>query len=567
MRLNLIPAVKALHIHQGFLTNRAICPPLSGLDERLRLALNKLPQSESGTPLEIRIADREGESYTLSIREDRISIEATGTAGAFYAIQTLRQIFTHAQIPCLEIEDAPDFAYRGFYHDVTRGKIPTVETLKNLIDRMAYHKLNSLQLYVEHTYEFEEYKALRESTGCLTKAQMLEIGAYCRENFIDFVPSLSTFGHLFELLEQPQYRHLQVRRDCEPLPNRWRARMMHHTIDPQNPQSIDLIGSLIDQYVPLFDSGLFNICCDETFDLHSYDAQGVDSGKLYVDFVKKIIAQVKKHGKQVMMWADILLKYPETIDQIPEDILFLNWCYDAQPKEEQVIRLAKSGRKQIVCPGTTSWSRLCENVGVAEQNISRMVEYGRRHGAVGVLNTNWGDWGNPCSLELATYGLVLGAEKSWSAETAVDEDFCNRVNALVYQHENGVQTLKTLSRMHDLVDWDDFCSVYYYHRYGHRSEKKDRRTDAAAVQKLYGELVERLSAESWVNDEFRQEMLLAAEGVCVMAELWAKLLGEPVSRLTDTRQWLKKYAEKWLEKNQPNELYRIQEMFCYCEDV
>ena len=565
--INLIPAVKKLDIHSNFLTANAVCYEKSGLDARLLTALEKLPYDQAGVPVDIRIKGSEGEAYTLCVEESRIAIEAAGPAGAFYAIQTLRQLFTHKEIPCLYIEDAPDFEYRGFYHDVTRGKLPTVKTVKWLIDQMAYYKLNSLQLYVEHTFEFEEYKMLRDITGYLTKEELLEIGAYCRENFIDFVPSLSTFGHLYELLEQPQYRHLRVLKDYKTEPNFWRARMLHHTLDPENPESIALVESLIDQYQPCFESEWFNICCDETFDLHSYDALGVDSGKLYVDFVKKIIAHAQKQGKKVMMWADILLKYPQTIADIPDDICFLNWDYKAEPPEEKITRFAQSGRKQIVCPGTTTWSRLCENADVEESNICRMAQYGYQHGALGVLNTNWGDWGNPCSLELAMYGLVLGAEMSWSVKTAVDEAFYGRVNELLYENENGIRYLKELSKLHDLVKWNDFCCDYFYHRYGHESDKKETQLDLAAVQKGYAELVKKLSDEQWSNDEYRQEMLLAAQGVCVTAELWAKLLGRPVTRLTDTRQWLKEYSEKWLQKNQPNELYRIREMFEYCENI
>lgn len=565
--INLIPAVKKLEIHSNFFAAKAVCCEKSGLDTRLLSALEKLPCDPSGAPLDIRINGDEGEAYTLLVEENRISVEAAGPAGAFYAIQTLRQLFAHKEIPCLSIEDEPDFPYRGFYHDVTRGKIPTMASIKTLIDQMAYYKLNSLQLYVEHTFEFEEYKQLRDSTGCLTKEDLLEIGAYCRENFIDFVPSLSTFGHLYELLAQPQYRHLRVLKDYETEPNLWRNRMAHHTLDPEQPESIALVGSLIDQYAPCFESEWFNICCDETFDLRSYDALGMDSGKLYVDFVKKIIAHTQKHGKKVMMWADILLEHPETIGEIPEDICFLNWDYSPDPSEEKITRFAQSGRKQIVCPGTSTWSRLCENVNVEELNICRMARYGHQHGALGVLNTNWGDWGNPCSLDLAMYGLVLGAEMSWSVATPVDEAFYSRVDALLYENEKGMKYLKELSAIHEYANWNNFCRAYFYHRYGYISDEREVRLNVAAVQKGYTELVKKLSAEQWLRDEYRQEMLLAAEGVCVIAELWEKLLGRPVSRLTDTRQWLKKYSEKWMQKNQPNELYRILEMFEYCEDI
>lgn len=565
--IKLIPAVKHIETYSNFFSGQGICYEENNIDSRLLSALKKLPYDKAGAKLGICIAGHTGEGYELSINENDIRIKADGPAGAFYAVQTLRQIFKYPEIPCLYIKDFPDFEYRGFYHDVTRGKIPTMETIKKLIDQMAYYKLNSLQLYVEHTFEFEEYKNLNASTGYLTKEDLLEIGAYCKENFIDFVPSLSTFGHLYELLEQPQYKHLRVLKDYETAPNFWHNRMAHHTLDPESPQSIALVESLIDQYISCFDSEWFNICCDETFDLRSYDALGVDSGKLYVEFVKKIIAHVQKHGKRVMMWADILLKHPYTIDQIPEGTCFLNWYYRADPPEESIIRLAETGNAQIVCPGTTTWNRLCENVEVEEQNICRMAEYGYAHGAKGVLNTNWGDWGNPCSLELSMYGLVLGAEKSWSVTTAVDDAFYSRVNALLYENHNGVQRLTELSKMHAFIDWRNFCRAYFYHRYGDESDKKEVVLDLAAVQNGYTELVKNLSAEQWLNDEYRQEMLVAAEGICVIVELWAKLLGLPVKRQTDTRQWLHKYSEKWLQKNQPNELYRIREMFEYCEDI
>jgi len=565
--LELIPAVKHLTTYSNFLTKRAIRCETTELDPRLRKALEKLPWDEEGVRLTICVTGDAGEGYTLCIREQEISIRSQGPAGAFYAIQTLRQLFRQEAVPCLDIEDQPDFAYRGFYHDVTRGKIATEDSIKQLIDQMAYYKLNSLQLYVEHTFEFEEYRQLHSATGTLTREAIRRIGAYCRENFIDFIPSLSTFGHLFELLELPRYRHLRVLKDYEASPNFWSDRMRHHTIDPEQEESIALIRSLIDQYVPQFDSEWFNICCDETFDLHSLDAQGVDSGALYVEFVKKIIAHVQKHGKKVMMWADILLKYPRIIQELPQDICFLNWYYGSEPPEEKILRLAQSGRAQIVCPGTSTWSRLCENVDVEEQNISRMAEYGHRHGAVGVLNTNWGDWGNPCSLELAMYGLVLGAEKAWSVQTAVDAAFYARVNRLLYENENGIQYLKQLSRLHDPVKWNDFCRTYFEHRYGSGGEPQTPPADTAAVQRGYAELAQALSREHWTHDAYRQEMLLAAEGVCVIAELWDALLGRPGTRVTDTGRWLRRYEDAWLQKNQPNEFSRIRDMFEYCEAV
>ncbi len=559
--LNLIPQVKTLELQKGILAKKAIFFETSA-DSRLTAALQALPSATDGAVLTLEVGN-EGEGYELWVEENAIRIKGDGPAGAFYAIQTLRQLLQHDEVPRLYIKDCPDFPYRGFYHDVTRGKVPTLQSVKELIDQMAYYKLNSLQLYVEHTFPFEETKDLIEKTGYLTEEEIHEIDAYCQERFIEFIPSLSTFGHLFELLNQEKYAHLRVMKDYEASPNRWADRMGHHTIDPLEPQSIEVIKSLIDQYYPHFKSDIFNICCDETFDLtRRYEESEHDPSKLYVEFVKKIIAHLKSKNKKVMMWADILLKHPETITEIPDDIYFLNWFYRLDPPEDTIIRFKELGRKQIVCPGTTIWNRFCEGISVEEENISLMAEYGHKHGALGVLTTNWGDYGHTCSLELSLYGLVLGAEKSWTVATKVGEEFSKKVDFLLYQQEGALDALKEVSALHDLIDFRKFCVNYY--RIISASERPVRPITEASVEEIqtrYLAIRDRLAGEKWTLDEYRQELLIAAEAVCLTAELMATQEGKDVNRITNTESWLKAFREKWTAKNKESELYRIEDFF------
>lgn len=579
--MNLIPKVKTLETRSGFLVKKAICFSEENLDSRLVMALKKLPCEPEGVMVEVCIdtactedceplQDKTSEGYELNICNEHICIRSSSIAGAFYAIQTLRQLFKQENVPCLYIKDWPDFSHRGFYHDVTRGRIPTVETLKKLIDDMAYYKMNSLQLYVEHVFEFRETKDLWASFGCLTEQEMKEIDEYCQVNFIDFIPSLSTFGHLYELLEQPKFKHLRVLKDYETIPNFWHARMRHHTMDPLNSESLGVVKSLIDQYAPCFTSKYFNICCDETFDLQRYAEEGYDVGQIYVDFVKRIVRYVQNKDKTVMMWADILLEHPETIAQLPEDIVFLNWYYEDKPRkiEEKIKKFAQFGRKQMVCPGTSSWYRFCENTDKEEINISEMIEMGHKYGAVGVLNTNWGDWGNPCSLELGMYGLVLGAEKSWSVNTELNGAFYDAVNELLYGSENGIRSLKAISELHNAMDWRLVCQNYFALRYEKGDDMKFiSEEEVTWIQKRYLNIKENLSKEHWEQDEYRKEMLIAAEGICVMAELTAALAGyeagKEKKRVTNTEHWMEAYSESWMRKNKSSELYRIREMFEY----
>lgn len=569
--LKLIPEVKTLQIGEGTLTKKAVCFNGTLADSRLTKALKTLPTANDGAELTVEVGN-EGEGYELWIEENAIRIKAQGPAGAFYAIQTLRQIFCHDTVPCLYIKDCPDFAYRGFYHDVTRGKVPNLTSMKWLIDQMAYYKMNSLQLYVEHVFEFEETKDLIQKTGYLTKEDLRELDAYCEENFIEFIPSLSTFGHLFELLNQDKYKHLSVIKDYEALPNRWIDRMGHHTIDPLQPESIEVIKSLIDQYTPNFKTNLFNICCDETFDLtRTYSGTEHDPAKLYVDFVKQIIAHLQSKGKQVMMWADILLKHPETITDIPEDIYFLNWHYSANPPEQDIIRFAELGRKQIVCPGTSIWNRFCENPAEAEKNISLMAEYGYKHGAVGVLNTNWGDFGHTCSLELSMYGMVLGAAKSWNVATQTGDEFDALMDFQCYRHEGAMALMREVAAFNCCIDFHAFCMNYFQIAYpARRWPTRVVFAEMEDIQNRYTDLCDRLSAQTWELDEYRQEMLIAVEAVCLVAELstihekWFIPTGR---RLTVTEDWLAKFREKWIAKNKESELPRLEEFFRACEKL
>ena len=571
--MHLIPAVKQLTLLEGTLSNKSLWLVSEGLDPRLIQALEKINLSEAGVPLIISISGNSGEGYEIDIAEDAVKIQAESPAGAFYAIQTLRQILNEETVPCLHITDWPDFKYRGFYQDVTRGKIPSVATIKKLVDIMAYYKLNSLQLYVEHVFEFEETKNLWETTGHLTGKELEEIGEYCKENFVEFIPSLSTFGHMCELLSQKQYRHLRVLKDYQDSPNFWWDRMSHHTIDPLQEESFELVESLINQYAPHFESDIFNICCDETFDLTKYAEEGLNVGALYLEFTKKIIAHVSNLGKKVMMWGDVLLEHPEIIAEFPEDVTFLNWYYDTNvaEMEAKISKFASLGRRQIVCPGTSAWNRFCERVETEEINIVKMIEFGRQYGAEGVLNTNWGDWGNPGSLELCMYGLVLGAEKSWSVATEIDESFYKNMNVLLYGGASGVETLKKLSKLNDGMRWWEFCCNYFKLR--HSSEETldiPAKEQLEAVQEGYLKLVDDLEEEAWntpAAKEYREEMLLAAEAICLMAELSGKVAGYEMKKVADAKGWIEKYKEKWLEKNKASELKKIEELFLYYEAI
>lgn len=557
----LLPKPQKLEIKESYLASKKLSIINYCTDERIEKALIHFERKATGTKLTLKCLSGDSQGYTLDIREDEIDITGDSPAGLFFGIQTLRQIFVSERVHCLHITDNPDMCQRGFYHDITRGKVPTVKTLKELIDNLAYYKMNSLQLYVEHTFPFKEFDDDVKRFGYLSAEQLKELDDYCYDNFIEFIPSIATFGHLYELLQKNEYKHLSVLDNYEAGEIFWIERMRHHTIDPLNEQSFELIKSLLDQYMPLFRSDKFNICCDETFDLKCGRHKDSDIGKLYIDFVKKIIDYLKSKGKKVMMWGDILLKYPETIDELPKDTTLLNWYYGTEPDEKTFEVFKSSECTHLVCPGTGTWHGFTETIRDSSVNILKMIELGHKYGAEGMLNTNWGDCGNPCSLELSMHGLILGAAKSWNVSTQRDKYFTQSINALQYKNENAVKYISMLDDASSKVPWRNFIKYYSNLIFGTDEIILPEKKDIACALDICSRISDELSGEIWQRDKYRREIILAAQGIIVMCMIYDKSLRAKYN--ITISDWLLKFRESWLQSNKESELREIEKMFNY----
>ena len=86
-------------IEKTFFTKKTILANLTNTDHRLKKQICKLPLDESGIPLHIEYSTEESEGYKLSVNDTDISFTADGIRGAFYGIQTLRQILSRRNTP------------------------------------------------------------------------------------------------------------------------------------------------------------------------------------------------------------------------------------------------------------------------------------------------------------------------------------------------------------------------------------------------------------------------------------------------------------------------------------
>ena len=383
------------------------------------------------------LAPGAAQSYSLTITPQRIAITAADDAGLFYAIQTLRQIVRQsgAELPALRLTDSPDYPVRGFYHDISRGKVPTRATLFALVEKMAHYKLNQLQLYVEHTFAFRRHPDLWAGSDPLTADDILTLDEHCARHHIELVPSLSTFGHFYTGLVSPRKQHLnELDLDASALPFSWWDRMGHYTLDCRNPESLALARELILELRPLFRSKFFNLCCDETFDLgkgrNAAFATAHGSGRLYVDFLKSLMGVVREAGAVPMFWGDIVGNHPELVGEVPPDALALDWDYSADLHDTKSALFRKAGRPFYACPGCCGWDRWSSDLDTATANILGFAKRGLRTGAAGFLNTDWGDRGHINALGNSHHGLLLGASASWNVGGTTTASFDAAFNTL-----------------------------------------------------------------------------------------------------------------------------------------
>jgi hexosaminidase len=387
----------------------------------------------------VRAAKLERDAYRLSIARKGVTLEAASAAGAHAGLQTLLQIAAQSParvLPCLRIEDWPDFADRGLYYDVCRGRVPTRESLFAQAELLAQFKLNQLQYYVEHTFRFRGHPLIGRNASPLTAEDVMALDEFCRARQIELVPSLASFGHMGNVLVLKPYRHLAEDLGIGKFATTaeipvWARHLRGWTLSPANPQVYRFLDSLFAEFLPCFSSERFNVCCDETWDLGCGQSQALcqklGKGRVYLNHIKRLNELCRKYGKRMMFWGDIIRHHPELIKQIPRDVTVLDWGYGYNHPFEAAQDFTRTGLATYVCPGTSSWVSLFPRLPESTANIAGFAAAGRKHRARGLLNTDWGDGGHANFMEFSWFGYLFGAEQAWNADAdrrSFPERFC-----------------------------------------------------------------------------------------------------------------------------------------------
>ena len=364
------------------------------------------------------------EAYRLKITPAGGEIEATSSAGLYYGVQTLRQLVEGdgpgAALPEVEIHDWPAFAYRGTMVDMSHGPLPTENEVKRQIDFLARWKANQYYIYSEGAIELDGYPLLNPE-GRFSKEQIRRIIAYGRERHIDVIPFLELYGHLHDLLRIELYSSLGA---------------FPHSVelDPANPAVAKLLAGWAGQISDLFPSPFVHVGFDETWRIEDVAKKrgNTTPAALFAEQLGNVAKLFRQRGKTVMAWADVMVKYPATIDLLPSGLIPVAWAYEAQPDIHKWLDpLTAKHLPHFIQSGVANWGQIAVNFDMTFANIDNFLAAGRRSGTLGMINSVWADSAQ-CFLRLTWPAMAYGAAAPWQSVPMDRNGFFGQFAELTY---------------------------------------------------------------------------------------------------------------------------------------
>lgn len=319
------------------------------------------------------------EAYRLDADTSRVLITARAEAGAFYGLQTLRQLIpvptvpsgpSVPSVPSVFIADSPRFQWRGMHLDVGRHLFP-VEFIRRYLDLMARYKLNTFhwhlsddqgwRLEIRRYPRLTEVGAWRRETmvgrhfdpyvgdgrrygGFYTQREVREIVAYAAARHITVVPEIEMPGHSLALLAA--YPELA----CTPGPfevaTRWGV--FDDVLCPTE-RTFTFLQGVLEEVLDLFPSRFIHVGGDEVPKRRwreSAEAQEAmrreglrNEDELQSWFVRRIERWLSGRGRRLVGWDEILE------GGLPQRATVMSWRGTAGG-----LAAAREGRDVVMSP-------------------------------------------------------------------------------------------------------------------------------------------------------------------------------------------------------------------------
>ncbi len=375
--------------------DEAAGPAAAALRRALRPATGfPLEPAADGEPAAITLSvdpDRLGpEAYTLTVTPDHIEITGGDSAGAFYGVQSLRQLLPAEafatgparterewEVPAVTVADQPRFGWRGTMLDVGRHFMPK-EFVLRLIDLLALHKLNVFhfhltedqgwRLAIEKYPRLTEVGAWRTETligharrpesehtfdgiphgGFYTQDDIREIVSYAAERFITVVPEIDMPGHMLAAITA----YPELGNGIKPA-EVWRRWGVSEQVLNVEESTLDFCRDILAEVMQLFPSPLIHCGGDECPKAEWKASPAVqarikalglaDEDELQAWFTGELAAYLAENGRRFVGWDEVLEGGGPA--RLPDDVVVMSWR-----SEEGGIEAARGGLDVVMAP-------------------------------------------------------------------------------------------------------------------------------------------------------------------------------------------------------------------------
>lgn len=397
------------------------------------------------------VVDRCARGFRISVTADAAQIAYHKPNDFFRALTIARAAL--AKGTALSLEQCPAFDSCGIMIDASRGAVPKVGTVKEIMKRMARMGLNRLMLYTEDVYELEKYPYFGYMRGRYTQTELREISDFGNQLGIESVPCIQTLAHLSRALRWPAFAEVRESPDI---------------LFIGEEKTYELIEEMIRTMRGCFTTDQIHIGMDEAHSVglgrylekHGY----TDRFALLSQHLERVVRIAEQYGFRPMMWSDMFFrlgssagdyydmkaKLPERIARlIPKGVSQVYWDY--YNHDEAVYETMIREHRKMECPiifagGVWTWGGPSVNYRQTFASTLPALRVCREQEIRHVFATMWGDDGSECDVTQALYGMQLYAECCY--QDSLSEEGLNRMFRLC----NGCDA--EVFRLFGTEDWE-----------------------------------------------------------------------------------------------------------------
>jgi len=399
----------------------------------------------------------EDESYTLTVRPEGVLIAAQTDIGVLHGLETLFQLLSADDggfyFPCLEIQDAPRFTWRGLLIDVSRHFQP-VAVIKRNLDGMASVKMNVLHWHLTddqgfrvESKVFPKLQELGSDGWYYTQAQVRDVIAYAADRGIRVMPEFDIPGHATSwLVGYPQYASAPG-----PYAIERHFGVFAPTFNPADSRVYKFFDRFFKEMAGLFPDPYMHIGGDEVKP-DQWDANReiqafmkkkglADDRALQAYFNERILEILTRHGKKMVGWDEIFQP------GLPKNIVIQSWR-----GQQALVDAARKGYQAILSNGY--YIDLCEPA--AQLYLNDPIPAGsplteeEKSLVLGGEATMWSELVTPETIDSRIWPRTAAiAERFWSPRSADNvEDMYRRLAGIDIQLEGfGLTQIKNQAMM------------------------------------------------------------------------------------------------------------------------